>query len=71
MTIKLHKYERMMDELRTNEMFYDGDLRDEWENYYDDQVDYIRGVCGRNMVDECFEELGVVNERSLWDNLQD
>ena len=56
MTIKLHKYERMMDELRTNEMFYDGDLRDEWDNYYDDQVDYIRGVCGRNMVGECFEE---------------
>ena len=52
MTIKLHKYERMMDELRTNEMFYDGDLRDEWENYYDDQVDYIRGVCGKNVSDE-------------------
>ena len=56
MTIKLHKYERMMDELRTNEMFYDGDLRDEWENYHDDQVDYIRGVCGKNLVDECFGE---------------
>ena len=53
MTIKLHKYERMMDELRTNEMFYDGDLRDEWDNYYDDQVDYIRGVCERNVVEEC------------------
>ena len=39
MTIKLHKYERMMDELRTNEMFYDGDLKNEWENYYDDSGD--------------------------------
>ena len=36
MTIKLHKYERMMDELRTNEMFYNDELKNEWDNYYDE-----------------------------------
>ena len=56
MTIKLHKYERMMDELRTNEMYYGEDMRNEWDNYYDDQLDYIRGVCDRNVVEECLGE---------------
>ena len=56
MTIKLHKYERELENLNMMSEYYGEQLKNEWDNYYDDQVDYIRGVCGRNMVDGCFEE---------------
>lgn len=56
MTIKLHKYERELENIKMLNEYYNDELKNEWDNYYDDQLDYIRGVCGRNMVDECFEE---------------
>ena len=53
MTIKLHKYERELENLNMMSEYYNDELKNEWDNYYDDQVDYIRGVCERNVVDEC------------------
>ena len=56
MTIRLHKYERELENLRMVYEYYNDELKNEWDNYYDDQLDYIRGVCGKNVVDGCFEE---------------
>ena len=50
--IRLHKYRRMIDEIRTNVEYYGAEMEHEWDNYYDDQLDYIRGVCGKNLVDD-------------------
>ena len=52
MTIKLHKYERELENLNMMSEYYNDELKNEWDNYYDDQVDYIRGVCERNVVEE-------------------
>ena len=56
MTIKLHKYERELENLNMMSEYYNDELKNEWDNCYDDQVDYIRGICGKNVVDGCFEE---------------
>lgn len=56
MTIKLHKMNRELDNMRTMIECYGAEIQHDWYYNYEDCMDDIRGENGQNVINELFED---------------
>lgn len=56
MTIRLHKYERELDNMRTMMMYYGAEIIHDWYYNGEDYSDGLGGICGRHVTDPDFDE---------------